>query len=600
MKSRLLLLLSFVMLTAVLTAQINSVGIIGNATPGGWDNETAMTQVNDSIWTIDITLVQGEAKFRANNNWDVNWGARDFPEGVGVQNGPNIPIFAGDYSVTFNSNSGAYFFDVDSDISIIGDATPGGWGNDTKMYKLAGDTNKYYITVDLTNGGMKFRTTGSWDVNWGSADFPTGVGVQDGDNIPIEQAGKYEINFDKSTGAYSFDEIVEFESIGIIGSATPGGWDAETALTKSASNPDLWRGVVTLNEGEVKFRANNSWDVNWGGNSFPSGTGVPGGDNITVVPGEYIITFNTKTLDYNFLEIVDYTTVGIIGDATPGGWDNDTPMVKDPEDKTIWKLRVTLKDGELKFRANNDWGVNWGNDNNEFPEGIGEQDAANILIPAGDYFIDFNSASGAYKFTAVVEYDAVSLVGKSGPFNDWPGDDDSRDAYLNKDPNDFNLWTLPSVTLTNYADATDGGIKFRANASWTVNWGARTFPSGVGVQNGPNIEPVAGTYSVVFRSDTGEYVFGDPSSTTEVLDPIKIKVYPNPAKDFVNIEIDTDVFNGQAQVIIYDIKGTQIMNTLMNMDKVNTLNIAGLKAGNYVINIRNEKFLIGKNLVVSK
>jgi hypothetical protein len=598
MKSRLLLFLSFVMFSACLSAQVNSVGIIGTATPGGWDNETPLTQVDDSTWTITITLVNGEAKFRANNNWDVNWGSRDFPAGVGEQNGPNIPVFYGDYTITFNSNSGEYFFDVDSDISIIGSATPGGWDADTKMYPVQEDTNKYVLVIDLLNGEMKFRTTGSWDTNWGAADFPAGVGVQDGPNIPIDQAGRYEINFDKSTGEYSFDEIVEFESIGIIGSATPGGWDEETPLTKSSTNPDLWRAVLVLTDGEAKFRANNSWDVNWGGLDFPAGTGVPGGDNIGVTAGEYIITFNTKTLEYNFVEVVEYETVGIIGDATPGGWDNDTPMVKDPNDKTQWKLRVTLTDGEAKFRANNDWDVNWGN--GDFPEGVGEQDGPNIPVAAGDYFIDFNSVTGAYKFTAVVEYDAVSLVGKSGPFNDWPGDDDSRDTYLNKDPNDFNLWTLPSVQLRNYADDTDGGIKFRANAAWTVNWGARDFPSGVGVQNGPNIEPVAGTYSVVFRSDTGEYAFGDPSSTKDILDPAKIKVFPNPAKDFVNIEMDTELFNGQAQVIIYDIRGTQVFNTIMNIDRINTVNITGLKAGNYVINIKNEKYLIGKNLVISK
>ena len=598
MKSRLLLFLSFVMFSSYLSAQINSVGIIGTATPGGWDNETPLTQVDDSTWTITLTLVNGEAKFRANNNWDINWGASDFPEGVGVQNGPNIPVFYGDYTVTFNSNSGAYLFDVDSDISIIGSATAGGWDNDTKMYQLEGEESKFILVVDLQVGEMKFRTTGSWDRNWGAVDFPTGVGEQNGPNIPINQAGRYEINFDTLTGIYSFEEIVEFESIGIIGSATPGGWDEETQLTKSSTNPDLWKIVLTLTDGEAKFRANNSWDVNWGALDFPSGTGTPGGDNIPVTAGEYIITFNTSTLEYNFLEVVEYETVSIIGDATPGGWDNDTPMVKDPNDKTQWKLRATLTDGEAKFRANNDWDVNWGN--GDFPEGVGEQDGPNIPVTAGDYFIDFNSVTGAYKFTAVVEYDAVSLVGKSGPFNDWPGDDDSRDTYLNKDPNDFNLWTLPSVTLTNYADVSDGGIKFRANAAWTINWGARAFPSGIGVQNGPNIEPVAGTYSVVFRSDTGEYVFGDPSSTKDILDPAKIKVFPNPAKDFVNIEMDTELFNGQAQVIIYDIKGTQVMNTTMNIDRILTLNIQGMKAGNYVINIKNDKYLIGKNLIISK
>jgi hypothetical protein len=598
MKLRLLSTIGFMMISMWMLAQVNSVGIIGTATPGGWSDETPLTQVNDSIWTITMRLTNGEAKFRANNNWDVNWGAREFPRGKGVQNGPNIPIFFGDYTITFNSESGEYFFDVDSDISLIGSATAGGWGADTKMYPRENDTSKFFLVVDLAVGEVKFRTTGSWDNNWGAPDFPEGVGVKNGPNIPINQAGKYEINFDTLTGAYRFDEIVDYQSIGLIGSATPGGWGEETPMTKSSTNPDLWRLVVTLTEGEVKFRANNSWSINWGGDSFPSGTGVLDGPNIAVPAGEYIVTFNTKTFDYNFLEVVDYATIGLIGSATPGGWDADTPMQKDPNDKTIWKLRIKLNNGEAKFRANNDWGVNWGN--GDFPEGIAEQDGPNIPITAGDYFVDFNSATGAYKFTEVVEYEKISLVGKTGPFGEWPGSDDSKDTYLNKDPNDFNLWTLPSVTLTNFADVSDGGVKFRANASWTINWGARSFPTGIGVQNGPNIETVAGTYSVTFRSDTGEYIFSPVSSTNEVLDPARVKVFPNPAKDIVTIELDTDQFNGSAQVIIYDLKGNQVFNTSMNIDRINTLNVAGLPSGNYVINIRNQKYLIGKNLIVAK
>lgn len=598
MKSRLLFLLSFVLISSGLFGQVTSVGIIGTATPGGWDTETPLTQVTDSTWTITLALVKGEAKFRANNAWDTNWGSRDFPKGIGEQNGPNVPVFAGEYTITFNSNSGEYFFDVDSDISLIGSASAGGWDNDTKMYQNEADTNKFFLITDLTQGEVKFRTTGSWDRNWGAVDYPSGVGTQGGANIPIAQAGRYEINFDSLTGEYTFAELVEFESIGLIGSATPGLWDTETPLTKSATNPDLWRGVITLTDGEVKFRANNSWDVNWGGTTFPSGTGVAGGDNIAATAGEYIVTFNTKTLEYNFVLVVDYNTVGLIGSATPGGWDTDTPMNKDANDKTIWKIRIKMEDGEAKFRANNDWGVNWGGA--DFPEGIAEQDGPNIPVPAGDYFVDFNSATGAYKFTAVVEYEKVSLVGKSGPFGDWPGDDDSRDTYLNKDAADFNLWTHPSVTLTNFADVTDGGVKFRANADWAVNWGAADFPTGISVPNGPNIQPVAGTYRVVFRSDTGEYSFLEPSSTHNVLDNNVLHIYPNPAKDMVTIELKEEVLQGDVNVAIFNTTGQLMTEQVVNLREKVSIPVQNLKAGSYVVRISNDKNLVSRNLMIAK
>lgn len=598
MKSRLLFLLSFVLISVGLFGQITSVGIIGSATSGGWDTETPLTQLTDSTWTVTITLVDGEAKFRADNAWDINWGSRDFPGGIGEQNGPNIPVFAGDYTVTFNSNSGEYYFDVDSDISMIGSATSGGWDNDTKMYQDQSDTNKFYIVADLAQGDVKFRTTGSWDRNWGAEDFPSGVGTLNGPNIPIAQAGKYEIRFDSLTGEYNFTELVEFESIGIIGDATPGGWDNETTMTKSSTNPDLWRLVVTLVDGEVKFRANNDWAVNWGGSDFPSGVGVPGGDNIPAVAGEYIVTFNTKTLEYQFLEVVEYTTVGLIGSATPGMWDTDSPMDKNPDDKTLWKTRITLIDGEVKFRADNDWAVNWGG--TDFPEGIGELDGPNLIVTAGDYFVDFNSATGAYKFTAVVEYESVSLVGKSGPAGDWPGDDDSRDTYLNKDANDFNFWTHPSVTLTNFADVTDGGVKFRANAAWDVNWGSADFPSGIGIQNGPNIEPVAGTYRVEFRSDTGEYAFLDPISTHNVLDSRVLAIYPNPANDIIFIDMKENVFSSDVQISVLNAMGQLISQKIVNLEGEVQIPVNNLVPGSYIIKIANDKNLVSRNLLIAR
>jgi hypothetical protein len=40
-------------------------------------------------------------------------------------------------------------------------------------------------------------------VNWGSAIFPSGTGVQDGSNIPT-LAGTYFVTFNSGTGEYSF------------------------------------------------------------------------------------------------------------------------------------------------------------------------------------------------------------------------------------------------------------------------------------------------------------------------------------------------------------------------------------------------------------
>ncbi|BAP33404.1 beta-lactamase [Chryseobacterium sp. StRB126] len=56
---------------------------------------------------------------------------------------------------------------------------------------------------------------------------------------------------------------------------------------------------------------------------------------------------------------------GIIGNATPGGWDGkDTPLLVDQKNPALYVLKnFHLKKGNLKFRVDNDWGYNLGLNN---------------------------------------------------------------------------------------------------------------------------------------------------------------------------------------------------------------------------------------------
>jgi len=602
MKKQLLFIFFAMFISSISFGQISSVGLIGSATPNGWDSDIDMVQdANDTcIWTLDVTLVQGEVKFRANDDWAINWGSSDFPTGVGTQGGSNIPVFAGDYSITFNSCTGEYVFSVHSPIGIIGDATPKGWDEDTNMFK---DTTEhgFFVDLDLVVGGAKFRKDDDWAVNWGSSDFPSGVGTQGGDNIPIPKAGKYHITLDTLTGEYNFEEIVQFEYISIIGNATPGGWDTDTDMNQNPNNPDVWQIDVSLTDGELKFRANHDWAVNWGGDSlnvFPSGTGVPNGANFVVPAGDYRITFNTNTLEYNFVELVKYEYIGIIGDATPGGWDTDTDMIPN-EDSTIWKLDVELVDGGLKFRANHAWTVNWGS--GDFPTGTGVQDGANIPVVAGKYHVTFNSLSGEYVFEVFVVYDQISIVGKDGPFGAWPDDTPNFDYYLTVSPDDDQLWTGSGINLTT-ADTTasDSGIKFRANSDWTVNWGSRDFPSGVGTQDGPNIWCQEGVWDVTFNSATGEYAFVKSSAVIDLLDSKIISIYPNPAINDLNVDLSKLNATGDVLLTIFEMRGRKVLEKRVSAADILKLDISGLKTGSYFLSVSNHAFMIAKKFNVVK
>ncbi len=599
MKIRLLLTIFLTTFFFIGQAQVTTVGIIGSATPGGWDTDTDMVQdaSDTSLWTVNIDLTDGEVKFRANDDWVLNWGSVDFPSGVGEQDGSNIPVVAGNYDVTFNHSTGVYSFSFDSPIGIIGDATPGGWDEDTNMFYNEAE-GLFFATIDLTMGGAKFRKDDDWVVNWGALDFPSGIGVQDGDNIPIPNAGTYFITFDTTSGEYNFVEQISYETIGIIGDATPGGWDEDTDMIKDANDPDMWTVFIDLTDGDIKFRADNDWVVNWGGGEFPIGTATQGGDNITVSAGFYRVDFNSETGDYSFTEIGNYASVGIIGDATPGGWDMDTDMIQDENDPVIWRLAIELTDGEAKFRADDDWVVNWGG--NEFPIGVAVQGGANIPVEAGEYNITFNTLTGEYGFEVFVVYDQISLVGEAGPFGAWPEPDDmgAVDTYLTIDEDDNQLWSVSNVTLSDAA--ADGGIKFRANTDWIVNWGAEDFPNGIGTQDGPNILCVAGTYSVSFNTETGEFLFSDPNGTEEILAPSSVKVYPNPASHSLNVNLEELNVSGEAVVTVFDMQGKVLKKTTLQLSNNISIDVSGLTTGNYLLNISNGEFTVGKRLTIAK
>ncbi len=82
-----------------------------------WSESEEMTAVNtvdgmiNHIWkyTLDASSGDTTAKFLY-DGWSPNWGAEDFPYGIGANNGANIPVTAGSYTVIFNDIDGYYHF----------------------------------------------------------------------------------------------------------------------------------------------------------------------------------------------------------------------------------------------------------------------------------------------------------------------------------------------------------------------------------------------------------------------------------------------------------------------------------------------------------
>jgi hypothetical protein len=161
------------------------------------------------------------------------------------------------------------------------------------------------------------------------------------------------------------------------------GWDPTntTTVLASANVDGKYEGYLNfLEDGtQFKFTDGPAWDVNYG-DTGADGVLDPGGDNITANAGFYKIDVDLNTLTYTLLK----TSWGIIGSATPNGWDSDQDMTYDPATGT-WSIQLDLNPGEMKFRANDDWGLNYGDNGSD---ALLEKDGANIAIPnAGNYKI---------------------------------------------------------------------------------------------------------------------------------------------------------------------------------------------------------------------
>ena len=134
--------------------------------------------------------------------------------------------------------------------------------------------------------------------------------------------------------------------------------------------------------GGWKFRANHDWGYNYGAPAG-SNTLVAGGDNIaTTVEDDYAIT-----LDLSHPKEYTYRADrwGVIGDATPGGWTDDTNMSWDPVNG-VFKITINVGTaGDFKFRANDSWDYNLGGSLNALTPG-----GDNIGITVGLHTITLN------------------------------------------------------------------------------------------------------------------------------------------------------------------------------------------------------------------
>ena len=256
-----------------------------------------MTKVSDGVYQLKVTTEKDKnyfkfyegSKWDESGNWDViNKGVMGC-EKDGSADASGTIYYTGDSWGTPQSmviaGAGTWIVTLDMNnltytvgkpiLYMAGDAN--GWN---QIDYLAGDDGVHFTGfMYLNQNGFKFCSQPNWDgTNYGGAFF----GESEDNIMMTQEAGFYQVDVDLSAKTYTLTPF----TIGIIGSATPKGWDGDTEMTYNPEERCWELKNVKLTDGEMKFRHTNDWNLNWGG---PLDALVHDGDNIAVAAGTYDI-----------------------------------------------------------------------------------------------------------------------------------------------------------------------------------------------------------------------------------------------------------------------------------------------------------------------
>jgi len=140
----------------------------------------------------------------------------------------------------------------------------------------------------------------------------------------------------------------------------------------------------------------------WGGSTFLVHAAIGGSMNPIEfgVNGGWGGLRTTKNLVNKFAVDVDalnnslgiQSDWGLVGNATQNGWDGpDMEMYQTAINQ--YAIYADLNDGEMKFRFNEDWGQNYGDNNSD---GTLDPGGDNIFISAGTYYIELDLDNSIY------------------------------------------------------------------------------------------------------------------------------------------------------------------------------------------------------------
>ncbi len=390
-------------------------------------NITQIDGEDENVWGGTVTEEDlGNAKM---------WVSADFAIG-----GDAFSITeAGLYHVTIDVSSGSAYINKINTFGLIGPAGPG-WSADAPIAMKSADASSVVFegtNIEMKAGEFKLRYNENWNSDRTAATPAVeglnlltnfGTDTEGGDENGNLQPGGFNFNFTGNPGVYTvtltftpgkgYNVAAEFErtgdgsgfdpneyNFGIIGSATDSAWDADVNFVYKGSGADhKWVAFVFLKDGEFKYRTNDAWDFELNpGNLDHSGDAageVTEGGNFVLDAaadsGYYYIQITTSDDGATWAASFDYGVWGIIGAATPGGWDNSTPLTYNGDN--TWSADVAMLADEYKFRANDSWDLNLGGDLTNLT-----LDGANLNASAGTFTVTVETPDHGATYSATLQ-----------------------------------------------------------------------------------------------------------------------------------------------------------------------------------------------------
>lgn len=274
------------------------------------------------------------------------------------------------------------------------------FGNAVIYYALQLDTSGDFSNPQIVKYGDSVNTGDITVGDLNTLAILAGVAAGTTANVNFRIAGYLDENYTTAATASNTITVSVTTYLPFLYQYVPGdyqGWNPPTAPAIAATVPNLnaFEGYINVPAGgtyEFKINSDPDWDhTNYGDGG--GGTLSTSGGNL-IWPngaGYYLLKTDMSALTWS----ATITNWGIIGSATPNGWDASTAMTYDAANN-VWVINsLALVAGEAKFRANDDWTLNFGGDLNNLSYGGG-----NIQITeAGNYKVVLD-LSHPLKYTA--------------------------------------------------------------------------------------------------------------------------------------------------------------------------------------------------------